>query len=123
MTLRCNRSAIVDTTSGNLAAPRLSTGIPGLDEILQGGLIQNRAYLVRGGPGTGKTTLGTHFLAAGVLAGEKTLLITLSEPGSKSLSAANTLVLISRMLRFWISAPMPSFLPRLSPMTFFLLQR
>ena len=85
MTLRCNRSEIVDTTSGNLAAPRLSTGIPGLDEILQGGLIQNRAYLVRGGPGTGKTTLGTHFLTAGVVAGEKALLITLSEPGEQIL--------------------------------------
>jgi circadian clock protein KaiC len=44
---------------------RSSTGIEGLDEILQGGLVPCRAYLVRGGPGTGKTTLGLHFLAAG----------------------------------------------------------
>lgn len=43
---------------------RLSTGIRGVDEILGGGLIRNRAYLVRGGPGQGKTTLGLHFLAA-----------------------------------------------------------
>lgn len=87
MTFSCNRNVTVDISSGNLAAPRLSTGIAGLDEILQGGLIQNRAYLVRGGPGTGKTTLGTHFLAAGILAGEKTLLITLGEPGEQILAS------------------------------------
>jgi circadian clock protein KaiC len=41
---------------------KLATGIAGLDEILHGGLIPRRAYLVEGGPGTGKTTLGNHFL-------------------------------------------------------------
>ncbi len=56
---------------------RCSTGITGLDEILQGGLLPQRAYLVRGGPGTGKTTLGLHFLQAGATAGERSLLITL----------------------------------------------
>ena len=58
-------------------AVRRSTGLPGLDEVLHGGLIPQRAYLVRGGPGTGKTTLGLHFLMAGVAAGEKALLISL----------------------------------------------
>lgn len=43
---------------------RISTGIPGLDEIAYGGLLTERAYLVRGGPGSGKTTLSLHFLAA-----------------------------------------------------------
>ncbi|HEY6410449.1 MAG TPA: ATPase domain-containing protein, partial [Ktedonobacteraceae bacterium] len=37
---------------------RVSTGVAGLDEILYGGLIHRRAYLLRGGPGCGKTTLG-----------------------------------------------------------------
>jgi circadian clock protein KaiC len=62
--------------------PRHPTGLPGLDEVLHGGLIPERAYLVRGGPGTGKTTLGLHFLASGVARGEPALLITLesSEP-------------------------------------------
>jgi circadian clock protein KaiC len=62
----------VDSSDG-----RYATGVPGLDEILGGGLIRERAYLVRGGPGTGKTTLGLHFLVAGVAAGESVLLITL----------------------------------------------
>lgn len=63
-----------------LEAPvRLSTGIAGLDEVLHGGLVPGRAYLVRGGPGTGKTTLGLHFLTAGRAAREKPLFITLGE--------------------------------------------
>lgn len=58
---------------------RLSTGIAGLDEILYGGLLPGRSYLIRGGPGTGKTTLGLHFLIAGAQCGEKVLYITLAE--------------------------------------------
>ncbi|HEV2130638.1 MAG TPA: ATPase domain-containing protein [Longimicrobiaceae bacterium] len=61
----------------NPRSARRPTGVAGLDEILHGGLIPERAYLVRGGPGTGKTTLGLHFLIAGVELGESTLLITL----------------------------------------------
>jgi circadian clock protein KaiC len=52
---------------------RVSTGVIGLDEILDGGLIQKRAYLVRGGPGCGKTTLGLHFLTEGTARGERSL--------------------------------------------------
>ncbi|MDH7486389.1 MAG: ATPase domain-containing protein [Anaerolineae bacterium] len=63
-----------------MSEKRLPTGIPGLDEVLQGGFIPGRAYLARGGPGTGKTTLGLHFLTAGAANGEKALFITLGEP-------------------------------------------
>src|SRR5690348_2244178 len=62
-----------------MATNRILTGITGLDEILYGGLIAARNYLVRGGPGVGKTTLGLHFLTAGSVNGEKTLFITLEE--------------------------------------------
>ncbi|HOM28120.1 MAG TPA: ATPase domain-containing protein [Deltaproteobacteria bacterium] len=61
---------------------RVSTGISGLDEILDGGLIPGRTYLVRGGPGTGKTTLGLHFLVSGKAKGDKALFISLGEPES-----------------------------------------
>src|SRR5215218_6258472 len=40
------------------ALAQLPTGIPGLDQILRGGLPVGGAYLVAGPPGTGKTTLG-----------------------------------------------------------------
>lgn len=58
---------------------RLSTGIIGLDEVLYGGFISERAYLVRGGPGCGKTTIGMHFLLADHSIGETSLFITLGE--------------------------------------------
>jgi len=62
---------------------RLSTGVPGFDEVLHGGLIPGRAYLVRGQSGTGKTILGLHFLSSGAEAGEKSLYITLGEPAEQ----------------------------------------
>lgn len=62
---------------------RLLTGVEGLDLILNGGLIPNKTYLLRGGPGTGKTTLGIHYLVEGVKNGEKSALITLTEDKSK----------------------------------------
>ncbi|AHF79827.1 circadian clock KaiC-like protein [Thermococcus paralvinellae] len=48
--------------------------------MLNGGLIPGRAYLIKGGPGTGKTILSIHFLMEGVKNGEKVLYITLEEP-------------------------------------------
>src|ERR1700730_8754451 len=62
--------------------PQLSkarTGIPGLDDILIGGLARNRLFLCEGTPGTGKTTLALQFLLEGARIGEKGLYITLSE--------------------------------------------
>lgn len=40
------------------AHDRISTGVPGLDLLLGGGLVAGGVYLVMGRPGTGKTTLG-----------------------------------------------------------------
>jgi len=58
---------------------RLSTGIPGLDEVLGGGLPEGHIYLIEGESGAGKTTLGLQFLLDGARRGERTLWITLSE--------------------------------------------
>jgi circadian clock protein KaiC len=75
------------------ANDRCPTGIVGLDEVLHGGLVPHRAYLARGGPGTGKTTLGLHFLQVGIARGERALLITLesSEAQIRSDAAAQGL--------------------------------
>ena len=56
-----------------------STGIPGLDDVLGGGLPRDRIYLVQGDPGVGKTTIGMQFLLHGKAAGETCLYIALSE--------------------------------------------
>ncbi|WPB56959.1 ATPase domain-containing protein [Xylophilus sp. GOD-11R] len=58
---------------------RASTGIPGLDNILTGGLPEHHLYLIEGTPGSGKTTMGLQFLLQGRAEGQKGLYITLSE--------------------------------------------
>src|SRR6478736_5643990 len=58
---------------------RVQTGVAGLDEVLHGGLIPERFYLIDGNPGSGKTTLALQFLLDGVRQGEKCLFVTLSE--------------------------------------------
>lgn len=58
------------TVSLKSTDPRLKTGIPGLDEILKGGIREKSAVLVSGGPGTGKTILAMQFLAEGAKNGE-----------------------------------------------------
>ncbi|PIK68951.1 ATPase domain-containing protein [Methylobacterium frigidaeris] len=70
------------------AAP-IPTGVPGLDSILEGGFAANRAHLVEGRPGSGKTTLALQFLLDGARLGERCLYITLSESRRELASVAS----------------------------------
>ncbi len=58
---------------------RIRTGIEGFDELVQGGLLSERVYLISGPPGSGKTTFGVQYLAHGATFGEIGLYITLLE--------------------------------------------
>lgn len=62
-------------------ADRVSTGVAGLDSVMQCGLEARHVYLVAGGPGIGKTTLALQFLLAGVRREDEDpyLYITLSQ--------------------------------------------
>ena len=82
-------SGVTGSTQG-LMPPRMSTGIPGLDEVLGGGLPQGNMYLVEGESGAGKTTLGLQFLLEGKRRGERTLWITLSETETQLLQSARS---------------------------------
>jgi circadian clock protein KaiC len=57
----------------------ISSGVPGLDDVLGGGLTKSRLYLVEGTPGAGKTTIAMQFLREGASRGEPVLYVTLSE--------------------------------------------
>jgi len=56
---------------------RVSTGIFGLDNILDGGLVPGAVYIVQGTPGAGKTILSNQFCFHRVTQGEKVLYVTL----------------------------------------------
>ena len=58
---------------------RVSTGIIGLDELLNGGLIHGTTTLLTGPSGTGKTTTGMHFILDGAHKGEPGLIVTFEE--------------------------------------------
>ena len=48
------------------AIEQISSGLDELDELLNGGFVRGRTYLVQGVSGTGKSLLGQHFLEAGI---------------------------------------------------------
>jgi circadian clock protein KaiC len=64
---------------GGEVMQRSKTGVPGLDEVLCGGLIGQQLYLVDGHPGAGKTTLALQYLSEGISNGEKCTYVTLSK--------------------------------------------
>jgi len=63
------------------AFARISSGVPGFDEMIQGGFPFPSVILVAGGAGSGKTTFAQQFLFEGANKGEQGLFFTtLSEP-------------------------------------------
>lgn len=58
---------------------RIRSGIPGLDELMAGGMMQGDASLVMGPSGVGKTTLGMRWLAQGLEQGDHCLFVTLQD--------------------------------------------
>ena len=69
------------SVNGNAEHPRLRTRVKGLDRLLDGGLLAGDAYLVSGGPGTGKTTLGNQLAFQHAAAGGSAVIFMLqTEP-------------------------------------------
>jgi len=58
---------------------KVNTGIPGLDDLLEGGLIKKSTVLLRGKAGTGKTIFALHYLVHGALNGEPGVLLSIEE--------------------------------------------
>jgi circadian clock protein KaiC len=70
---------------------KVKTGVPGLDEMLEGGLIAGRSYIVSGTSGTGKTTLVMQFLLEGTRKGERVIYVALDEPPNEARSDMDAL--------------------------------
>ena len=78
---------------------RLSTGVPDLDEMLGGGIFEGDSCLVAGPSGTGKSTLATQFINAGLLKGESAVIAIFEErPAGYIARAANYGIDLSKPL-------------------------
>ncbi|MBW2983796.1 hypothetical protein KY361_01670 [Candidatus Woesearchaeota archaeon] len=62
---------------------RISTGIPNLDGLIEGGFKKNSINLVAGGPGTGKTIFGMQFIIDGIKKNEPGIYMTFEERKEK----------------------------------------
>ena len=58
---------------------RVKTGIPGMDEILNGGIPERSVVLLSGGPGTGKSIFSQQFIWNGLRNGESGIYVALEE--------------------------------------------
>ena len=56
---------------------RIATGVPGLDEILGGGLLRSGVYIFQGSPGAGKTILANHIVHRHAASGGKVVYVTM----------------------------------------------
>ena len=72
-------SEIKDSLKPKLSFDRIGTGIPGLDSLMQGGLVKNSVTLLTGETGTGKTIFCSQFLWEGLQKGETGLYVSLEE--------------------------------------------
>ncbi len=72
-------------------AERISSGIEGLDVLLQGGLIKNSINSIVGSSGTGKTTFALAYVYQGLLEGDHILYLSFEESPSKLMSEAESL--------------------------------
>ncbi|MFC6716170.1 RAD55 family ATPase [Natrialbaceae archaeon GCM10025810] len=58
---------------------RVSTGVPGFDTLVNGGLLKDRLYIISGPPGSGKTTFCAQFATKGAIDDERTLYLSMHE--------------------------------------------
>jgi len=62
---------------------RVSTGIPSLDKVVEGGFKQGSINLVAGNAGSGKTTMAMQFIVEGLKKGEPAVFVSLEETKDK----------------------------------------
>jgi len=69
---------------------RLATGVPGLDEMMGGGIPSGDVVLLTGPAGSGKTTFATQFIATGLDDGESCVVAVFEEYPEAYLARAKT---------------------------------
>ncbi|MEM4699833.1 MAG: ATPase domain-containing protein [Candidatus Nezhaarchaeales archaeon] len=69
---------------------RVPTGIPGLDELIEGGVLRGRTHLIAGETGTCKTIMSLQFLVNGIKMGEKGVYMAVDEDKEDVLRGAES---------------------------------
>jgi len=82
----------IDENKSNISRfDRVTSGIQGLDELMNGGFPKGNIVLISGTPGTGKTIICFQFIEAGLKNGENCLYLTSDQPAKNLLNEANQL--------------------------------
>jgi circadian clock protein KaiC len=68
-----------ETKAEKCSLPKIPTFIAGLDDILNGGIPENRTTIISGGPGCGKSIFGIEFLYNGAIKGHPGIYVTFEE--------------------------------------------
>lgn len=70
---------------------RVSTGISGLDPLIEGGVPAGKSYLVTGEPGSGKSIFCMQFILKGLLEGENAVYVAVDEKPNDIVEGAASL--------------------------------
>src|ERR1700737_1577477 len=68
--------------------PRLTTGVPGIDEMMGGGIPAGDAVMLAGPAGSGKTTFATQFAAEGLRRDARVIIVVFQEYPEEYLARA-----------------------------------
>jgi circadian clock protein KaiC len=79
-----DRAAAIDQST------RITTGVPGLDPLVNGGYFLGSTTVIAGISGAGKSVMGLQFMAEGARRGERSLMLTLDEQVPQVLRNART---------------------------------
>ena len=67
----------MDSNESDRSSPRITSGVAGLDAILQGGFLKDGVYIIQGSPGSGKTILANQICFHHAGNGGRALYVTL----------------------------------------------
>jgi circadian clock protein KaiC len=82
------RIETLDTGAPTRVSGRISSGIPGLDELMGGGIGAGEATVVLGPSGAGKTIAGLRFVTEGLAQGQRCLYVTFQDTAEQLLDMA-----------------------------------
>jgi circadian clock protein KaiC len=70
---------------------RITSGVPGLDALVNGGYLLGSTTVIAGISGVGKSVMGLHYLAEGARCGQRSLMLSLDEPVRQIIRNANSI--------------------------------